>query len=153
MITNREDFLMSLLNCGSLDLSLIDGVNYEWSDILDADMVDGLYACKAANAVGINYVMRKVLDYGIDQLEIAVNDRICELEAIPNEREMEDDEEKELADLRTLVPNEDIDAYYNSIDTYIWFVKNSEIYRKYLGDALDSFADGTGFRIKEDYSK
>lgn len=148
MITGREDFLMTLLNCGSLDLKLIDDVGYDWCDILGADVAEGLLACKMRKISGINYIMRQVVEYGIDQLETAVNDRICELEAIPNERELDDSEEKELADLRTLIPSEDIGGYYNCIDTHIWFDKNGEIYRKYLSDALDSFADGTGFEIE-----
>lgn len=36
MVSSREDFLMNLLNCGVLDLKLIDGVGYDWCDMRDA---------------------------------------------------------------------------------------------------------------------
>ena len=37
MVSNREDFLMSLLNCDVLGLKLIDGVGCDWCNILDGE--------------------------------------------------------------------------------------------------------------------
>lgn len=141
MVSSREDFLMNLLNCGVLDLKLIDDVGYDWCDILS----DG-----SGQRETLNYIMRRVVEFGIDQLTTAVADRICELEAIPDERELDVDEEEELEALRTLNPEEDIESYHNFIDTHVWFENNADVYRTYLQEALDDFTEGTGFEIGGD---
>lgn len=138
MVTNREDFLMQILHCGILGLKLIDGVGYDFCDILELD---------STFQFNINFVMARVFEYGFSRIAQAINDRICELEAIPNERELNDDEELELLRLRMLEPYEDFRTYHNYIDTHVWCERNKEIYKKYLGEALDDFADGTGFEI------
>lgn len=138
MKTNRDLLLMELLDCGECDLSLLDDVGYDWCDIISADR---------PFPSSISGLMRQVIRYGQTQLEEAISDRICELEAIPNEREVEEDEEQELAELRELNPIADIKSSFNYLDTYIWCIKNKEIYHKYLQKALDNFAYGTGFVI------
>lgn len=35
MISSREDFLMTFIGCGQLDLQLIDDVEYNWCDVLE----------------------------------------------------------------------------------------------------------------------
>lgn len=141
MKTNRDWLLMELLHCGEYDLSLLDNVGYDWCDIVSTD---------GEFTFNINGLMRQVFDYGLSQIEQAVNDRICELEAIPNERVLEEDEEQELAELRTLEPYDDFESYHNYIDTHIWCEKHKEIYEEYMQEALDNFADGTGFEITMD---
>lgn len=141
---------MNLLNCGILDLKLIDGVGYEWCDILDGEVLREMIADGGRQRETLNYLMRRVVEFGVDQITTAVADRICELEAIPNERELDDDEESELEALRALNPEEDIESYHNYIDTHVWFKNNGGVYRAYLQEALDDFADGTGFEIVGD---
>lgn len=84
----------------------------------------------------------------VEDLETAVNDRICELEAIPNERELDEDEEHELEQLRLLEPDEDVGGFFNYLDTHAYFEKNEEIYRAYLPEALEAFEDNTGLRLE-----
>ena len=148
MISSREDFLMNLLNCGVLDLKLIDGVDYDWCDILDEEMIYGIAGRSGNGSRAINFVMAKVVAFGIDQIETAISDRICELEAIPNERELDEDEEAELAALRTLNPDEDISGYYNCIDTHVCMERNGSLYKQYLSEPIDDFEEGTGLEIE-----
>ena len=150
MVSSREDFLMNLLNCGILDLKLIDDVGYDWCDILDGETLGEMLSDGSRQRETLNYIMRRVVEFGIDQLTTAVADRICELEAIPNERELDADEEEELEALRTLNPEEDIESYHNFIDTHVGFENNADVYRTYLQEALDAFAEGTGFEIGGD---
>lgn len=150
MVSSREDFLMNLLNCGSLDLKLIDDVGYDWIDILDGETIGEMLSDGSRQRETLNYIMRRVVEFGIDQLATAVADRICELEAITNERELDADEEEELEALRTLNPEEDIESYHNFIDTHVWFENNADVYRTYLKEALGDFAEGTGFEIGGD---
>lgn len=91
MVSNREDFLMNLLDCGVLDLSLLDGVDYDWCDILNEEMIHGIALSNGNGRCAINFVMAEVVAFGIGQIETAISDRICELEAIPNERELDED--------------------------------------------------------------
>lgn len=150
MVSSREDFLMNLLNCGVLDLKLIDDVGYDWCDILDGETLGEMLSDGSRQRETLNYIMRCVVEFGIDQLTTAVADRICELEAIPDERELDVDEEEELEALRTLNPEEDIESYHNFIDTHVWFENNADVYRTYLQEALDDFTEGTGFEIGGD---
>lgn len=150
MVSSREDFLMNLLNCGVLDLKLIDDVGYDWCDILDGETLGEMLSDGSRQRETLNYIMRRVVEFGIDQLTTAVADRICELEAIPDERELDVDEEEELEALRTLNPEEDIENYHNFIDTHVWFENNADAYRTYLQEALDDFTEGTGFEIGGD---
>nr|DAP06679.1 MAG TPA: YnzC [Caudoviricetes sp.] len=150
MVSNREDFLMNLLNCGSFDLRLIDDVGYDWCDILDSETLGEMLSDLSRRRDTLNYIMRRVIEFGIDQIATAVADRICELRAISNERELDADEAKELDALRTLNPEEDIGSYHNYIDTHVWFENNANTYHTYLQEALDDFAEGTGFEIGGD---
>lgn len=150
MVSSREDFLMNLLNCGVLDLKLIDDVGYDWCDILDVETLGEMLSDGSGRRETLNYIMRRVVEFGTDQLTTAVADRICDLEAITNERELDADEEEELEALRTLNPEEDIESYHNFIDTHVWFENNADVYRTYLQEALDDFTEGTGFEIGGD---
>lgn len=150
MVSSREDFLMNLLNCGSLDLRLIDDVGYDWCDILDSETLGEMLPDLSRRRETLNYIMRRVIEFGIDQLSTAVADRICELRTISNERELDADEAKELKALCALNPEEDIDSYHNYIDTHVWFENNANTYHTYLQEALDDFAEGTGFEIGGD---
>ena len=140
-VTGRESLLMMMLDCGSDDLRLLDDVGYDWPDIFAG--ID-----EVADVDGLNGIMREVFRFGYSQIAEAVSDRICELEAITNERELDEDEENELAALRELRPTDgDFSSYHNFIDTSVWCEKHGETYKAYLQDALDSFEEGTGFYI------
>lgn len=141
MITSREDFLMQILRCGVLDLKLIDDVGYDWYDILDSDVFE--------NGVpfNLNNVMRLVFEYGFSQIEAAVDSRVDYLEDTEKTYGLSDSQAEELEALRTLNPMEDFTSFHNYIDTYVWCERHKEIYQKYMEEALDEFADGTGFEI------
>lgn len=147
MITSREDFLMTLLNCGSLYLKLIDDVGYDWCDILDTDVTEGLFVYKMNKVSGINYIMRQVVEYGFNQIENAIDERIEYLRETQENYGISDEQKEELAVLEQLDVWEDFESYYNCIDTHVWCEKHGEIYRKYMRKALDDFAEGTGFEI------
>lgn len=136
-MTGRESLLTSILNCGTLDLRLLDDVQYDWCEILEH--YDGEKT--------LNGLMRAVFRYGFGEIEQAVNNRICELDAIPNERELDDDEEKELAALKELSPHDDFDSFHNYLDTHVYCEQHGGTYKAYMSDALDGFENNTGFCI------
>lgn len=139
MVTSREeDFLMQILNCGVLDLKLIDDVGYDFCDIIDTD---------STFPFSINGVMMRVFDYGFSQIENAIESRKTYLTDMRDEYGISDEQKAELDALEKLDPFEDFQTYHNYIDTHVWCERNKEIYEKYLGEALDDFAEGTGFEI------
>lgn len=141
MVTSREDFLMQILHCGILDLKLIDSVGYDFCDVLELD---------STFQFDINFVMERVFDFGFSQIENAVERRKTYLADTRDEYGISDEQNAELEALEKLKPFEDFRTYHNYIDTHVWCDRNKEIYKKYLSEALDDFAEGTGFKISVD---
>lgn len=142
MISSREDFLMSFLNCGQLDLRLIDDVEYDWCDVLER--VD-LSCCGDRKFPAI---MSAVFYLGKDNLAEAIRDRIDYLEDAKKTYGISDEQEVELEELKELDPYEDLEEYHNYIDTHITCVNHRAVYEVYLAKELEDFADGTGFEIE-----
>jgi len=103
MIRGKDDLLMQLLNCGSLDLKLIDDVGYDFCDILE--YCDG---AEWVTSVGLNGVMRLVFEYGFEQIKKAISDRIEELE---NDKAYEDLDEAGVRVVSRLEPDYNIVVY------------------------------------------
>lgn len=138
-MTGTQSLLCEMLSCGTLDLELLDRVGYDWDEVLEQlDWPDG-------EGFTFNRLLRAVVDVGIIHLRQAVDDRLCELEGIETGRELDEDEMEEVEALHHLDPDQDIEGFYNCLDTHIWFRQNSSIYRRYLSSALDSFEDNVGF--------
>ena len=97
------------------------------------------------DGLDFNDVLRGAVSVGIIKLKEAIDDRICEIEAIPNERELDEDEEEELNTLRLLKPDDDIEGDFNFLATHVWFKNNGPVYRRYLSEAVDEFEDNVGF--------
>ena len=138
-MTGTQSLLCEMLSCGTLDLELLDRVGYDWDEVLD--QLDWPYG----EGFNFNSLMRAVVSVGIIHLRQGVDDRLCELEAIENERELDKDEVEEMEALHHLDPDQDIEGFYNCLDTHVWFCQNGFIYRRYLSSALDSFEDNVGF--------
>lgn len=139
-MTSKGNLLCSILDCGELDLGMLDEVGYDWCDVMNRLKEQGVGILD----VGFNGLMRAVVEMGVEDLATAVNDRVCELEAIPNERELDEDEKKEMEQLLLLSPEDDVEAFFNYLDTHAYLLKNGQIYREYLPDALDEFEENTG---------
>ena len=137
MLTNRDVVLMSVLECGTLDFSVLDDVEYEIDEIID-EFLD--YGEKPT----LNRIMHRVFAMGEEELGQKVKERISELEQIQYDCGLEEDEEEELSELKLLNVEDDIDWYCNCLDTSIWFEKNGEIYRKYLPDAVEAVEKNMG---------
>lgn len=135
--TGAQELLCEMLDCGTCDLELLDRVGYSWKEVLDQTDYPG-------DRLTFNDLMRGVVSVGIINIREAVDDRICELEAIPNE-DLDEDEKEELRLLRTLDPDNDIRSYHNCLDTDVWFERNGSIYRRYLPEVIDDFEGNVGF--------
>ena len=135
-IQTAQAFMCAALRCGTLDLNLLDDIEYDWEDILDRiDWFD----------YGFNDVMRAVFDLGIIDIREEVENRIFELKSF-DDRSPEEDEELEA--LSKLDPDNDFGSYHNYLDTNIWCEKHADIYHKYMWEALGTFEMRTGFQIE-----
>lgn len=138
----REDLLTVILDCGYGDLYLLENCQYDMEEIIEE--------CIATfGNIKINNLVRIMFDFGLRDIETARDDRICEIEAIQNERELDEEEREDLEALKQLEPFEDICSFHNYIDTHIWIDNDSKrpVYEKHLSDALKRFTDMTGFTI------
>ncbi len=139
----KDNLLCHFLNCKELDIALLDECGYDVCEIInDCETTFG--------KVDINGLVRIMFDYGLKDIETAINDRICEIKAITEERNLDESEESELRALKGLNPFEDIQSSHNYLDTHIYLSNESkkEFYKDYLQGALDRFEEMTGFNIE-----
>lgn len=142
MISSREDFLMTVLGCGVLDLSLIDGVKFDWEDVLDGfDFTE---------KPSLSRVMCEVFVFAKSQMAKAIDERRDYLEDTKGVYGISQEQQMELDALNLLDPYDDLEEFHNFIDTHVTCINNQDIYRKYLQEELNSFAENTGFEIEFD---
>ncbi len=139
-MTTAEAWLTSILDCGIADLSILDDVEYCIDDVLKT-------AKEYGNSLTLGTVMAAVFDIGRNGLQDAIDDRLAEIEASLDESECHENEEYRA--LLSLNPYDDTNEFHNFLDTHIWFIRNEEVYRKYLMDACNEFEQNTGFSLFE----
>ena len=141
MVTAKDDLLMTVLRCGTLDLEMLESVRYDFGEIIG--QLDGLPLQEA----GFNGLMRAVVDVGIIHIQEALEEKLAELHGYQDEGVMTEGDKRELQALEQLDPDRDIHSYHNCLDTSVWFEKNGSAYRRYLTEAIDSFEENTDLYI------
>lgn len=141
MFTPREDILMTLFHCGICDLSLLDGIQYDASDVLERLYGYGL------EELDVNAYVHAAFEIGFLEIQDAVDNRVAELKEKRDVEGLDEDEKEELDNILQLDNNADMASYHNFLDTNAYFVQNGEIYHRYFQDALDKFAYDTDFTI------
>lgn len=148
-MSDGRDLLMHILNCGFLDLPMLEG-EYDWCDVLDMDDLEYMAELRKKGEVVLNFLLQARVIYGLRRLESAIDKRITELVEEPlAEDQSEEEAFAELKKLEELFPFDDIHDYYNCIDTHVWFYQNEKAYRKYLPEAIEEFERGTGLILEE----
>lgn len=142
-----EDILMVLLECGSLDLRILDDVGYDLGDIVEELSADGIKPT-------LNAITDEIFRRGQCELVAAVEDAIEERkdqQADTNDTEEGEAEydwlQEEIDELESLDPEEDMEWFCNCLDTSCWFRSNEEIYRKYIPEAISGIEDNMGFEF------
>ena len=142
-----EDILMVLLECGSLDLGILDDVEYDLGDIVEELIANGIKPT-------LNVITDEIFRRGQCELVEAVEDAIKERE--DQQADTDDTEEgeaeydrlqEEIDELECLNPEEDMELFCNCLDTSCWFNDNEEIYRKYIPEAISGIEDNMGFEF------
>ena len=137
-MVNQNAVLKTVLECGMDGLRMLDDIGYDLGEIVEDMIARDIKPT-------LNAIMGEVFRKGVEELEQLINDRICELEAACNERDLDEDEETALEVLRDLTPRRDISWFCNCLDTRIRFDENEEIYREYLSEEISKVEDYMGF--------
>ena len=145
---SKEEILMELLECGSLDLNMLDECEYNFYDILEEcnsftekpKFCDILY--------GAICIYQKNISNKIDERISELDDLMEELDdqGLADTEEFAEYEEEQKA-LKELDPYEDITNFINYIDTSIGIPDENkkEIYSKYLSDIINEEDEQIGF--------
>lgn len=142
-----EEILMALLECGSMDLPILNDVGYDLKDIIDELIADDIKPT-------LNVITDKIFQRGQCELAAAVEDAIDERK--DQQADTDDTGEgkaeydrlkKEIDELESLNPEEDMDWFCNCLDTSCWFSNNEEIYRRYIPEAISNIENSMGFEF------
>lgn len=142
-----DEILMVMLECGSLDLQILDDIGYSLGDIVEELIADGIKPT-------LNAITDEIFRRGQCELVAAVEDAIEERK--DQQADTDDTEEgeaeyyrlqEEIDELESLDPEEDMDWFCNCLDTSCWFSNNEEIYRKYIPEAISNIEDNMGFEF------
>lgn len=145
MNNNIELLLSEILDCGIGDLCILEGCNYNWSDIVNH--------CKenyGESSVTLENLFYSIIDFGMMDLVSEIEEKIDEIKKKIYETNDEDEIDKlesVLEELRIISPQDDIGFYFNYLDNNVYFNNNEEIYTRYLKDEIDNFENNTGFSL------
>lgn len=141
-----EELLMVLLECGSLDLQILDDVGYDLGEIAEELQMEGLKPT-------LNAITDAIFAKGQQELKEAVEEAIQERESEQDDLDEEVDNEEydrlqeEIDELESLNPEEDIEWFCNCLDTSCWFRDNEDVYMKYLADEIKDIEENMGFEF------
>ena len=156
-----------LLNCGTFDLNMLEKMDIEIDDVLDyindnlsiqtqITFNDLLYA---TIQVACNETQQQIAYKEEDTLDTIINE-IEELQKQYKNLYVEKHWDKideigdkinvlewELIIIKEINIFNDVDEFYNSLDTHITLVNNIEIYQKYFQEELDYFKKLTNISL------
>ena len=142
-----DELLMVLLECGSLDLSILDDVGYDLGEIAEDLIAEEVKPT-------LNMITDRIFCKGQFELEEAVKSAIEDRVNRQADTDDSDDGEAEydrlqdeIDELECLNPEEDMGWFCNCLDTSCWFGDNEAIYRKYLAEEIDEIEGKMGFEF------
>lgn len=162
-MTTQECILTKILDCASMDLSLLEDINYDLDDIIDELM--------ANDDLSLHGILREVFRTGVGELQEEfdiqkedIREAIEEaLEEIGNNADNEEAAEtgsaecekyKELIDDLELLesgelnPKEDLDYFLNYLDTHV-SMTHIDFYKRWMGYAVDEIEYKMGWHFEE----
>jgi hypothetical protein len=137
-----KSILCELLNCGYLDLDILDDADEDY-------VLEAIDDCKAN---GIPVSLNAITDAMFLEAQTRINGewdaRLDELGSDEANGYADEDELKELEAIKELNPEEDITWYCNCLDTGIYIINNKyDVYKEYFGDLLDELENKMGFEF------
>lgn len=137
------NLLSAILDCGVADISILDGVEYDWDRVIseakqESEMTDGA-------SLNLQSLFNAVINIGLSNIDGIIEKR---------KEDMEDDDFIDehglqvLKDHESLNPYEDFTTYFNYLDSHVYVSKNQELYKKYFENEIEVFEKNTGFEVK-----
>ncbi len=145
MTYNQERYMVAMLECGTEDVSLLDDVNFDIWDIVQALLDEGI---KPTLEAVLNEAFNMALDNVYEDWETLVADTETELERIGDERKLAWEEcSDRLIDLKSLDPRHDIHFVFNYLASGIEYEDSDkeELYHQYLQESLDQASQDFGW--------
>ena len=138
-----EELFANLLNCGTSDWACLNECNMDIREIAKEvienegrmpDLVD---------------ILIGIFHHGIYMMKIAVEERIEDLENLPNSlhEKYSQDVNETLSTIRKLNPLEDMSYNVNYLDSSMSIVNHKDIYEKYFANTIEEIEDMTGYNI------
>lgn len=171
MIKQSEWVLMHLLKCGQCDLPILDDIEYDLDDILDelvenndlslssliravfqkgVDDLDELIKNIKSDVIEDLQILDETLPKESDSPEV-IDKKEAALDAqdvyLSNKYDIEwgDKIPEYIEELSEINPVDDIDWYINYLNTFIYFTKHRDIYRRFFSDQISEIEDKIGF--------
>ncbi len=143
-MTGTESLLCCLLDCGTLDLGILDDVGYDIGEIAEDLQDNGIKPTLNAITGEIFYKGQQAL---IEKLEEKIGELESERDDYDEDSEEYETLQEQIDELECCDPERDIEWFCNCLDTSIWFSDNEEIYRKYLADEIKEVENDMGFEF------
>lgn len=140
----RNDLIRAILECGVDDLSLLHEAEADMFEIIGQMKADGM-------TISLNAIMGEIFKEGIRRFDVAVKQRIADLEKTETDGEMTKSDYEQLEKLRTyeINPKADFDTYLNWQDTHLSCDSSKqEIYEELFEQELQELMDYTGFNVE-----
>lgn len=137
-----KSILCELLDCGYLDLNILDDADEDY-------VLDAIEDCKDN---GISVSLNTITDCMFTRAQIDINDtlnaRLDDLKNYEADGVIEDGELKELEEIKELDPEDDISWYCNCLDTGIYIINDKyDVYKEYFGDLMEELENKMGFEF------
>ena len=137
-----KSILCELLNCGYLDLDILDDADEDY-------VLEAIDDCKSNGIpISLNAITDSMFMDAQMEIYTALNERIDVLSDYEADGNIDNDELKELEAIKELNPDEDIGWYCNCLDTGIYIINDKyDVYKEYFGDLLDELEGKMGFEF------
>lgn len=137
-----KSILCELLDCGYLDLNILDDADEDF-------VLEAIEDCKANGIpVSLNAITDAMFYRAQMELNAAWDARLDEIGSDVENGYASEYEVKELEAIKELNPEEDVTWYCNYLDTGIYIVNDKyEVYLEYFGDLMAELENKMGFEF------
>lgn len=141
-MTGAESLLCSILDCGVLDLSILDDVGYDLEEIVENLRSNGI---RPSLDIITGEIFRKGRDALAEKLREKLEKMACERDGCDEGSDKYEMMQEQIDELESCDPEEDVDWFCNCLDTHVYFLNNEDVYRKYLADEISDIESDMGF--------
>lgn len=139
---NYKTILCALLDCGYLDLQILDDTDEDF-------LMEAIERLQDEHLpISLNAITSEMFWMAKDELSSEVEVRKDEIGSDVENGYAGEYEEKELEEISDLNPDEDVEWFCNCLDTSIYIINDKyDVYVKYFRDKLDELEDKMGFEF------